>query len=259
MALPLSSQKYPRTYAMLWPQTPRDHIWPFENHFDHNRRFWQKKWKVTPLLGRISLWGGHLITKWDLLKCKLIVPKMQTHLHNSIKERGSGPYLIIWGTFWPKKGFLAKTREIPPLFGKASSKFRKFVKKCLISTLHCTGIMKYYIHIGFSSTLMADESLAKIGDGPGTVFFHFLKCPLLKSRTVTLHISKTTGQAVAKLLWFFYETLCLWWKSGYTVVTVLSQSKMPQFLSNNFLRTRHDKTQRGGTAPAVINAMCILI
>ena len=42
MALPLSSQKYPRTYAMLWPQTPRDHIWPFENHFDHNRRFWQK-------------------------------------------------------------------------------------------------------------------------------------------------------------------------------------------------------------------------
>ena len=41
-------------------------------------------------------WGGHLVTKWDILKRKVIVLKMQTHHHNSIKERGSCRHL------WPR-------------------------------------------------------------------------------------------------------------------------------------------------------------
>ena len=46
MALALKSRKYPQTQAKLWPQTPRDHIWPFENHFGHNRWFWRKSGKI---------------------------------------------------------------------------------------------------------------------------------------------------------------------------------------------------------------------
>ena len=36
---------------------------------------------------------------------------------------------------------------------------------------------------GFGPNLIANESFAKIGEGPGTVHFHFLKHPLFFAKT----------------------------------------------------------------------------